>query len=93
MGATVKRNNTAVVARYAKQQRIQSVKDSAYLTFHWYCKNKKKDKDNISFAKKFILDGLVQAGVLPNDGWNDIEGFKDEFYIDKQDPRIEVEIT
>jgi hypothetical protein len=43
MGATVKRNNTAVVARYAKQQRIQSVKDSAYLTFHWYCKNKKKD--------------------------------------------------
>ena len=36
---------------------------------------------------------LVSAGVLKNDGWNDIEGFSDRFYIDKANPRVEVEIT
>jgi hypothetical protein len=35
----------------------------------------------------------VAAGVLKNDGWNDIEGFNDRFYIDKANPRVEVEIT
>ena len=64
-----------------------------YITFRWLCKNKKKDKDNIAFAKKFILDGLVEAGVIKNDGWDDIEGFQDEFEIDAKNPRIEVEIV
>jgi len=31
--------------------------------------------------------------VLKNDGWNDIEGFSDEFFVDKQNPRVEVEIS
>lgn len=62
------------------------------IIFRWYCKNQKKDPDNISFAKKFILDGMVKAGVLENDGWKQVAGFQDEFYLDKQHPRVEVEL-
>lgn len=58
--------------------------------FTWICKNKKKDPDNIAFAKKFILDGLVKAGVLENDGWKHIKGFTDMFKVDKDNPRVEV---
>ena len=60
--------------------------------FDWYCSNKKKDKDNIAFGKKFILDGLVKAGVIPNDGWNNIESFTDSFNIDKDNPRVKIYI-
>jgi len=79
----------------AKQLKIKNrpIRTPVWITYHWYCKDKRKDKSNIAFAKKFIEDGLVNAGVLKNDGWNDIEGFNDRFYIDKQNPRVEVEIS
>lgn len=56
----------------------------------WYTKDKKKDPDNVSFAKKFILDAFVINKILVNDGRNQIEGFRDNFYVDKVAPRIEV---
>lgn len=64
-----------------------------YMIYRWFEPNKKRDKDNIAAGgRKIIQDALVEAGVLKNDGWNDIAGFRDEFYIDKKEPRIEVEI-
>lgn len=62
------------------------------LIFNWYEPNKRRDKDNIAFAKKFILDALVNAKCIPNDGWKEIDSFQDRFYVDKDNPRIEVEI-
>lgn len=63
-----------------------------FLKFDWYEKNQKRDLDNIAFNKKFILDSFVKCGTIPNDGWNNIAGFTDRFYIDKQNPRVEVTI-
>ena len=94
-GAKIKAEMTDYITLLAKQLKIKNrpIGAPVRLTYHWYCKDKRKDKDNIAFAKKFIQDGLVNAGVLKNDGWNDIEGFNDRFYIDKANPRVEVEIT
>lgn len=64
-----------------------------WMTYRWYEPNQRRDKDNISAGgRKIIQDALVEAGVLQNDGWREIRGFTDEFYIDKNEPRIEVEI-
>lgn len=63
------------------------------LQFLWIEPNRKRDKDNIAFAKKFILDALVNAGVIPNDGWKNVDSFSDSFSIDKSNPRVEVEIS
>lgn len=60
--------------------------------FRWYEPDKKRDLDNICFAKKFIFDALVKSGTIKGDGWRDVEGFTDEFFVDKENPRIEVEI-
>ncbi|GEO70464.1 endodeoxyribonuclease [Levilactobacillus acidifarinae] len=61
------------------------------LKFTWYLKDKRKDPDNVAFAKKFILDGFQQCGFLDNDNLKHITGFVDEFYIDKEHPRVEIE--
>ena len=53
---------------------------------------RRRDLDNVAFAKKFIQDSLVHAGVLVNDGWNQIEGFTDDFAVDPKNPRVEVTI-
>lgn len=62
------------------------------LTFVWYEANQKRDKDNVAFAKKFILDALQTAGTLTGDGWSQVVGFSDEFHVDKENPRVEIEI-
>lgn len=58
--------------------------------FDWYCKNNRKDPDNICFARKFLLDGMVLAGVLKDDSREFIAGFSDMFYTDKENVRIEI---
>lgn len=47
------------------------------IEFHWIEINKKRDPDNFIFAKKFILDGMVKVGMIPNDGWKNIASFVD----------------
>jgi len=58
--------------------------------FRWYEPSKKRDLDNIAFAKKFIFDALVKCRVLKNDGWACVEGFSDSFNVDVANPRVEV---
>lgn len=61
--------------------------------FIWFASSERKDPDNVSFAKKFILDALVKEHIMENDGWKNIAGLIDEFRIDRINPRIEVYIT
>lgn len=44
-------------------------------------------------TKNFFFDALVKSGTIPNDGWANVAGFADRFFIDKNNPRVEVEIT
>ena len=50
--------------------------------FQWHLPNRKHDPDNICYAKKFILDGMVKRGVISNDGAKNIGNFTDIFYYD-----------
>lgn len=90
-GAKLKKQATQLVVLYAKTQ-LQGEYEQIELCITYYCKNKRKDPDNVAFAKKFILDGLQESGHLKNDGWNNILGWSERFEIDKDRPRIEVEI-
>lgn len=52
--------------------------------FHWIEGNKKRDLDNICFAKKFILDAMVKAGKLKDDNRKCVTAFTDTFAYDKE---------
>ncbi|MEK8128375.1 Holliday junction resolvase [Paenibacillus filicis] len=88
----LKRNYTHLVAICAKQAKLPELPPADY-TITWYCPDRRKDKDNVMGGQKFIFDGLVQAGRLQNDGWNDIGDITHRFRVDKVAPRIEIEIT
>ena len=60
--------------------------------YRWYEQNKRRVKDNIAFAHKFIQDAFVEIGLLAGDGWAYIAGFTDDFSVDSKRPRIEVSI-
>ena len=63
-----------------------------FMEYTWIEPNKRRDLDNIVFARKFIQDALVDAAVLKNDGWKHVVGFSDSFEVDKENPRIEIKI-
>ena len=90
----LKRKVEDFIGRHIKSQ-IKAVfeLERASVKFTWLVANCRRDPDNVAFAKKFILDALTKSRVLKNDGWNNIIGLTDDFGIDKENPRILVEIT
>ena len=60
--------------------------------FTWIEGNKRRDLDNICFAKKFILDAMVKNGKLKDDNRNHVTAFTDSFeYGDETCVVLEVE--
>ena len=47
--------------------------------FHWVEGSKRRDLDNICFAKKFILDAMVKCGKLKDDNIRCVTAFTDTF--------------
>ena len=70
---------------------LKRIKDAVRVTFIFYENSKKRDLDNISgWAHKSVMDALVNNGILENDGWKQVVGYTDYFYIDKENPRVEI---
>lgn len=70
LAAKLKREATEMVAWTAKAAPgLRKVELVNWIDFIWKCKDRKKDPDNIAFAAKFVMDGLVMAGIFPTDGW------------------------
>lgn len=88
-----KKNQKAVMDAILACKDRTSFTEPVYLRFCWIEPNKRRDMDNIAAGgRKAILDALVVMNVLENDGWKNVIGFSDRFAVDKDNPRIEVEI-
>lgn len=94
-GAAEKRKMTKKCALFVTRAMQLGVKFEfpCRVKLTWIIPNKRKDADNIAFAKKFIFDGMVQAGFIENDNLNYIKGFSDHFMINKdEESRVIVEM-
>ena len=76
-GANMKRKVQNDIAPYLyKIPKLTKVK----IDFTWVEGNKRRDYDNVCYAKKFILDALVELGKLKDDNRKNVCGFSDNFY-------------
>jgi Holliday junction resolvase RusA-like endonuclease len=92
VGARFKRDAENVVRIYARTHRPPTFDGPVFVRFAWHERDRRRDADNVAFAKKFILDALVDLGVLPDDSRKYVTGFADEFHLDRQSPRVVVTI-
>lgn len=60
-------------------QRLPRFENPVEIHFHWIEGTKRRDYDNIAFAKKFILDALVKCGKLKDDNRKCVTAFTDSF--------------
>lgn len=81
-GAKMKKKIESEIMWYI--QRLPRFEKPVEIEFLWIEQNRKRDLDNIAFAKKFILDALVEAGKLKDDNRRCVTGFRDSFKYDKE---------
>jgi len=78
-GAAVKRNATKAAATACKDVTVPPNR-KIILHYNWHSSTK-HDLDNLSFAQKFVQDGLVEAGKIPDDSRKYVVGFTHDFTI------------
>lgn len=92
IGAKMKdETETDIWVEIKQQLKAKTITNPVKIHFTWIEENKKRDLDNICFAKKFILDALVKANILQNDTQNYVTGFTDTFTYEKHS-KVIVEI-
>lgn len=92
-GSAFKGKYQHMVMAALRRQIRTPLREPVVMRYTWVEKNKMRDKDNVSsFGRKIIQDALVNMGALRDDGWSNIRNFADDFAVDRDNPRIEIEI-
>lgn len=93
IGARFKKTTEDDIIWAIREAKLSKVdKYPIQLKITWYEPNLKRDVDNITFAIKFIQDALVKENILVDDSQKYINKVEHEVMVDKNNPRIEVEI-
>jgi hypothetical protein len=80
--AKLKRDTEIIIRSFINPRRkVPEWKYPVTMSYVWFLRNRRKDPSNVAYAKKFIEDALVRAGVLEGDGFKHICGFEDQFII------------
>ncbi len=69
---------TSTVAFHARSRSIGHLPSPVSVSCVWHEATKRRDPDNIQAAVKFVLDGLVEAGILSGDRRADIAAVRHE---------------
>lgn len=92
-GSTMKQHNESIVIYSIRNARLKKVENYPLtLKITWYEKNRRRDVDNITFATKFIQDALVKEKIIIDDSQKYINKIEHEVLMDKDNPRIEIEL-
>lgn len=91
----VKRNNDDLIMKQIRFSNLRNVrlKTPVQIHYRFLAKDRRRDRSNIAagFIKSFE-DACQKVGILENDSWEDVYESTCEFWIDKEHPRVEVEI-
>lgn len=84
-GAKMKRDNQDRVCAAIAEAGLRPMRPPVHIHYTWCEAPAKKgarlrDKGNIAFADKFVQDALVECGVIPDDGWDVVDGFDHRFF-------------
>ena len=90
-GNEMKQRDQKIVTGHIEKQIHAPLIEPVFIEFKYYCPDGRRDPDNIcGYFHKIFLDALVQSGRLKNDGFRNVYGFCDSFFLDKKNIRIEI---
>lgn len=90
--SAMKKRHTDDVYYAAKAARMRPIIGPVAISFDWFEETARRDPDNCRAAAKFILDGLVKAGIIEGDGPHVIRYLRDTFVYRSKKPGVMVVI-
>lgn len=85
-----KDNWMRIMVFYIKQANLKPM-GRIRITYQWREKDRRRDPDNFSgMGKKFANDSLVHAGIIADDGWDQIVGWSESWIVDERNPGVEL---
>lgn len=91
-GNRAKHKEQQIVNLAIREASLTPINKPVVVFIAWYEKDNRRDVDNITAAKKFIMDSLVDTGILKDDSRRYVKQIIDTVYTDTEHPRIEVEL-
>ena len=89
-----KKKLTRAIALQAMFERMERITDPYNVLCTWHPQDRRVDPSNLSYALKYLEDGLVLAEVLPGDGYKWVRSICHIFSEpDKAFPRVVVTVT
>ena len=88
--SAVKNQETTLVMAIAREQGWEPL-DMVWpvkANFMWIRPDALTDMDNIAFSAKFVLDGLVRSGILPDDDHSVVVGMEHWYVVDGREPGL-----
>ncbi len=82
-GAQFKRDIEEIIWAYIKTSKtVSPVTNPVEIHFEWHEADRKRDVDNITSAKKYILDTMQTCGIIKNDSRRYVTQCYDKVYDD-----------
>lgn len=89
-GNSMKQRDQKRIRKYLPRVRFNRI----FITYTYFEPDRRRDCDNINgYFHKVFQDAFVQHGCIQNDNQRHIRGMADHFDVDKENPRIEIEIN
>lgn len=97
-GSKLKARMTERCERYARQAMEETgwvaPLGPVEVSLRWHEVSWRRDQDNVTSAEKFVLDGMVRAGVLRGDSHRYIpKPTTHEIVVDREHPGVTVEVS
>jgi hypothetical protein len=90
----IKKRWHGIIAKCVEVQRFTMPAHGGFMNYLILEPNKRRDPDNIGAgAQKVIQDGLVEAGIMQNDGWKFVHNYRHFFAVDVANPGVYLVVT
>lgn len=66
------------------------LKRNVRIIFDWYVTSRGKDPDNIDATRKFLIDAMVDEGILLKDNLTVVKELESRFLVDRKNPRVRI---
>jgi len=80
----------AALIAFFNNKKVKNFEKAKVKLTYFFPDRRRRDPDN--YAGKVIMDGLVNAGIIKDDSFNNVE-LELAGDVDKDNPRTEIEVT
>ncbi len=86
----LKRHTQERIGWCIRQARLKAMTTPVTVSVVWVEQTRRRDLDNITAATKYVLDALVECGIIPDDGQRHVCDIRHRIAIDPDHPRVVV---